>query len=54
MCVILPADLSLIESPEVGLVDESGGLQRVTGALTIHCNGGPAGAARLNQRQELV
>jgi hypothetical protein len=46
--------ISLIYQPQVGLVDERRGLQRVTGALAIHLASGHPPQLRINQGHQLV
>ena len=54
MCAILPADLLDLEQTQVGLVDKSTRLKRMTGAFFCHVTAGEASEFRVDQWDQLV
>ena len=54
MRAVLPLHLPDIDELEVGLVDERGGLQRMSDALVAHLTPGDAAKLRVDNRNELL
>ena len=52
MCPILPLDVFDAGRPDVGFVDESGSLQRVSGALSRHVSGSHAVQAPVHKLEQ--
>ena len=51
---IMPVDVLLTHQPQVSLIDERRGLQRVAGSLSTHVVVRQPVKLRLNQRQQLI
>ena len=54
MGAILPVDLTLVNQPQVDLVNEGGGLQGMVGPLAPNLAGGNPVKFRVNERQQLI
>jgi hypothetical protein len=54
LCAILPVHLPLVDQPEVRLVDERGGLERVVAPLAEQIQGGQPAQLVVHEQQHLV
>ena len=54
MSTALPLDALDLDQPEVGLVDQRGGLKRVIGPLAAHVTGGQATELLMDERKQLI